>query len=61
MPLSLFPTPFPAELYAESISLQPSLGKVVAGIVRDPQKNIYNALEEISKLDDFLARLVKIS
>jgi hypothetical protein len=37
------------------------LGKVVAGIVRDPQKNIYDVLEGIAKLDGFLNSLMKIS
>lgn len=36
MPFSLFPTPFPAELFRESLELQLPLGLVVAGIVADP-------------------------
>lgn len=61
MPLSVFPTPFPAELLAESLKLQPSVGKVVAGLVRDPEHNMWQVLEEISKHDEFVVKLVKVS
>ena len=61
MPLSLFPTPFPAELFVEALSLQPLLGNVVAGIVRDPEQNIACVLKEMEKLDEFLHKLLEIS
>jgi hypothetical protein len=58
MPFSLFPTPFPAEVFKQSLELQPYLGQVVAGIVRDPHANIYPVLEGMAKLDEFLLRLL---
>lgn len=61
MPFSMFPSPFPAEPFHESLVLQPLVGKIVAGIVRNPAENIFPVLDEISKLDDFLARLLQIS
>lgn len=37
------------------------MGEVVAGIVRDPQKNIHELLADFSKKDDFMAMLMGIS
>lgn len=61
MPFSIFPTPFPAESFAQSLDFQPYLGQAVAGIVRDPQHNIYPVLHGISLLDDFLKRMLEVS
>lgn len=61
MPFSLFPTPFPAESFSHSLELQPYMGQVVAGIVRDPRHNIFPVLQGISELDEFLKRLLSIS
>jgi hypothetical protein len=60
-PISLFPTPFPLELYKESIALQPALGQVIAGIVRDPDNNIYEVLKDMQKLDEFMNKLLEVS
>ena len=61
MPFSLFPTPFPAELFSEAVTLQPILGEIVAGLIRDPTNNIAFVLKEMELLDEFLHKLLEIS
>lgn len=61
MPVSMFPSPYPAELLNEAIAMQPVLGKIVAGIVRDPKNLIWKVLEEIAEHDDFVKEHVKVS
>jgi hypothetical protein len=42
------------------LELAPAMGKLVAGIVRDPSM-INKTLDSFSKQDDFIARLLDVS
>ena len=60
-PISLFPTPYPIDMYREAVRLQYALGDLVSGIITKPQTNIHRLLANFSAKDEFLARLVNVS
>ena len=60
-PMTLFPTPYPVDMYKKAIAYQEPMGEVVAGVVRNPEKHIHELLSDFSKKDDFMAMLMKIS
>jgi hypothetical protein len=60
VPMSLMATPYPLKHYKHALELDPAMGKLVAGIVRDPSM-INKTLDSFSKQDDFIARLLDVS
>ena len=61
MPLSLFPTPYPMQLYKDALAAQSPMGDLIAGIIGNPEKNIYELLDNFSSKDAFMARLIEVS
>jgi hypothetical protein len=59
VPMSLMATPYPLENYKEALEMEPGMGKLVAGITRDPA--IINRTLESFKQDDFIRRLLDVS
>ena len=60
-PITLFPTPYPLDMYKKAIAYQEPMGEVVGGIVRDPVKNIHELLRDFSAKDEFMEKLLQIS
>ena len=60
MPISLFPTPFPRDLYQRAKDLQPHLGVLLSEMVRQPSI-IHETLAHFHKTDPFLRKLLDIS
>ena len=61
LPVSLFPMPYPTELFVQACDMQKPFARVVAGLVRDPEENISGVLAAMRKLDPFMDRLLQIS
>ena len=59
--MTLFPTPYPVDMYKKAIAYQQPLGDVIGGIVRDPEKNIHELLRDFSTKDEFMKVLLQIS
>lgn len=47
-PLSLFPTPYPADLVHDLILKQMELTKIISGVIADPSNNINGILDSFS-------------
>lgn len=60
-PLSLFPTPYPLDIYRDVLSVQIPMGDLISGIVADPSKNIHGLLANFATKDAFMARLIGVS
>ena len=58
--MSLIPTPFPLEHYKHALQLQPSMGILMAGIIRQPEM-IANILKKTAENDKFVERLLQVS
>ena len=44
LPLSMFPMPYPLESFIEACDLQLPFGRILAGLVREPQTNLYDVV-----------------
>ena len=60
-PITLFPTPYPLDIYKKAYNLQHSMGELVAAIVADPERHIHGLLADFASKDPFLARLIGVS
>ena len=60
-PMTLFPTPYPLDMYKNAIELQKPMGDVIAGIIKDPVTNIHSLLRDFSAKDEFMKMLLEIS
>jgi len=60
-PMTLFPTPYPIDIYKEAYHLQSSMGDLMSAIVSDPERNIHNLLGEFATKDAFMSKLIGVS
>lgn len=60
-PVSLFPTPFPRDLFECTLAYQPVVGRLLGGLVGDPDQYIHGILYDFSKNDQFMQKLLSIS
>jgi len=49
IPVSLFPTPYPLDLYKEAYNLQRPFGDLVASTAANPKQNLYQPLHDIAE------------
>jgi hypothetical protein len=61
MPFSLFPMPYPTDSFLQACEMQKPLGRLISGLLRDPEQNIWNTLAGMRKYDSFMDRLLQIS
>jgi len=60
-PISLFPTPYPIDIYKKALALQQPMGDLIGGIISNPAKNIHDLLASFAAKDAFMARLIDVS
>ena len=60
-PLSIVPTPYPVNMLNNAFDLQLPLGELICGIIHKPEENIHGILEDFSKKDLFMRKLMDIS
>ena len=59
--MTIFPTPYPIDIYSEAYTLQTAMGDLIGGIIANPVKNIHELLADFSTKDAFLLRLINVS
>ena len=59
--MTLFPTPYPMDIYRQAYDLQGPMGDLVGSIISEPVRNIHDLLEGFAKKDAFMARLIEVS
>ena len=60
-PMTLFPTPYPLDMYKKAHSLQASMGDLIGGIIADSRQNIHALLADFAAKDNFMAKLIEVS
>ena len=55
------PVPYPLKHYKHGLSIQPAMGSLVAGIIRDPKNTIHPVLDDFKQHDKFMERLLQVS
>lgn len=61
LPVSLFPMPYPIDLFVQACDLQKPLARILAGLISHPQQNISDVLSEMRKYDIFMDSLIQLS
>jgi len=61
LPVSLFPMPYPTDLFVQACDIQKPFARVLAGLVSDPEQNISCVLNEMRKYDHFMDHLLQLS
>ena len=59
--MTLFPTPYPLDIYKQAFDLQGAMGDLVGSIIADPARNIHDLLASFAEKDAFMARLITVS
>ena len=59
--MTLFPTPYPLDIYQQAYDLQGPMGDLVGSIISDPARNIHDLLADFARKDAFMARLIDVS
>ena len=59
--MTLFPTPYPIDIYKEAYELQGAMGDLIGAIVAKPRAHIHDLLADFSSKDAFMARLIGVS
>ena len=60
-PMSLFPTPYPLDMYKQGYRMQTAFGELIAGMISRPQENIHQILGGFAEHDHFMQRLLTVS
>jgi hypothetical protein len=47
-PAALMPVPYPLKHYKMGLDLQPAMGNLVAGIIRDPKNTIHPVIDDFT-------------
>ena len=59
--MTLFPTPYPIDIYKEAYKLQGAMGDLIGAIVSQPRTNIHDLLAGFAGKDAFMERLIGVS
>ena len=59
--MTLFPTPYPLDIYKQAYELQSAMGDLVGSIIANPARNIHGLLADFAEKDAFMARLIAVS
>ena len=60
-PMTLFPTPYPIDIYKNAYNLQTAMGDLIGSIISNPRRNIHDLLANFASKDIFMARLINVS
>lgn len=61
VPLSIFPMPFPADIWHDAAIKQQDISELIASLIAKPLAYIHGTLDSFSKFDKFMARLMEVS
>ena len=59
--MTLFPTPYPIDIYKQAYDLQTAMGDLIASIISNPRTHIHDLLANFAAKDPFMARLINMS